>query len=433
MAAVVRCADTFAQRLCYPIAYEQRVDEHQATRRQMLLAAGAAGTAGIAGCVASPPAAVSRDGGASGYRRWISRAAYDPLGDPQVEFPLWSWEARDVARLRSLQSSLPGALFEQWAGHGGYPEFVGIEQADITARTQLTSGAGWFRVFQGSFDPDRIRAVLETGGYDHVETREGREFHVFRGVPTLGVALGDRAVIQGTIYWKLYDSQTLETDQFVETATQLFETADTPRSQYYTQTDQGSAFVDAAGLGLIARDIRRTHRGQLPELSEFDVPSDLPKDVVSQAAIDYGDEAVQYRLWFWPMAGGDTSPATLEATLERRQSERDAEGDVVVRRQGRATELVFTDPVANPGGGTVPPTSALRLQFDGRTATVSNHAGDPFPMANIYAKAPPQLFPDDGTLGPGESVSVTVPTGVERSDFFYTSGEFDGWIPAVDS
>lgn len=398
------------------------------TTRRRLLAAAVPLAVGLAGCgdpagepqpstgaPATPRPTTSED------RSTVQRAdlpTFPSLSAPDPTYRDWvpgTGERRggfdaayNVARLRERREALPADVYEgasMWAMFGGY---VGIEYGELEG---MLVGLPSNVVYLGSFARSDVASRLGRTAFERYATREGVGYYRNRGEGAwASLAVGDGVVVGGN---GSVDAEAPE-QTFREEASALFATARGERPRLHEESGVYRRYTDAVGWPLFVAARLPTPVNRMGETSPLRPPlSDLVDDRLAGVRVGAGqsvsDGTLVQRYWLHVPEDAATTPSELEDayTVNGIQGLLDDAESLAVRRDGRTVEVATLAPVEDPGGGVDPPLVSLEATLSGGRVTVEHVTGDPLPLARVDVYADGEtLDPGDGTLSPGESLTV---------------------------
>jgi|GEM_PF-2653112 len=339
--------------------------------------------------------------------------------------------AHNIGRYRDKRAALPAAEYESgtsWAMFGGY---VGVEYEELGGVLIGLTAPG--PILTGSFARADVESRLRAMPYEQYTSRDGVTYYRWDGGSSSRfVGVSGAGVIHGAGRRDADDPAA----QFADRCVPFFETARGDRPALHEENDQYRQYTDAIGWPLVASaSLPRPLDGPGSAGGLHPVGDVVSESVAASLRMGYGvylaDGSLVSR--YWLRTSDDASVSTEEALAAYRDGEARSglanEGEsVAVRRDGRVVDVGVLDPVQQAGGGVDPVPVALDVAREGRTVTVEHVAGAALPLSRVtvLAGADPVGSLGDGTLSPGDSVSVEVPEGTERVRLLYSTPNSEG-------
>jgi hypothetical protein len=154
-----------------------------------------------------------------------------------------------------------------------------------------------------------------------------------------------------------------------------------------------------------------------PSASSRTVPGadELDEEILTQTSVGYakhlGAEHLFDRWWLRPAPDGSVTAANVRDAFQgvELRAGLDSQGSLAVRQRDSVVDVALQYPIEEPGGGADPVIASVAVSVESGTATLSHIGGDPVPLGRVTVVAGQEMVdPGEGTLSPGESVTVEV-------------------------
>jgi hypothetical protein len=415
--------------------------DNAVTRRRYTLALTAIGAVGLSGCSDSEdneqqPAENNEstpqsDQSTSETDQAVSKNEFPSLSADDPAYRDWVPGTGDLAGafdaahnlslIREHKSQLPAAQYEglaNWATFGGY---IGMEYEEMDGFLgSLGLGAV---VFMGSVTPSTVADRLEPTRYEQYNQQSDITFYrenVDEQPNLLGV--GSEGIVSGG---GTRGDQATVSEEFNEKATTLFDTVRGNRPRLHEESDVYREYTDRIGWPLVV-DMRRPQAPSLESLQNENQSIGAGGGRTLPGKDVFADEVVADIRWgfgsylsgsslvdtYWLQLVEDSEMTVSELRDRYRGSEMRSqfkeEQKLAVLVEDQSLMVSVATPFENGGGGADPPVVALDVSINGSTATVEHVAGDALSLDHVSVMAEERKRPWDGTLSPGESVSVDI-------------------------